>query len=130
METPHMRLSNSLAAAAVAVAALAPAAYAQRATTIHARTAGELAELCAANPAQGIGDARVNYCHGFAQGAVDVMLHDAGEKKPFCFPSPMPTRTETLNQFVRWVRADSSRASLAAAGGLFQFLRDRYPCGR
>lgn len=124
-----MRLPPILATVAIAVV-LAPGAHAQRGTNIHARTAGELAELCAANPAQGIGDARVNYCHGFAQGAVDVMLHDAGEKKPFCFPSPMPTRTETLSQFVRWVRADSSRASLAAAGGLFQFLRERYPCGR
>ncbi len=124
-----MRLPAILAAALAGVA-LAPVAHAARGTNIHARTAGELAELCAANPAQGIGDARVNYCHGFAQGAVDVMLHDAGEKKPFCFPSPMPTRTETLGQFVRWVRADSSRASLAAAGGLFQFLTDRYPCGK
>ncbi len=123
-----MTVSRSLAAAAMIGAALIPAARAQRATNLHARTAGELAELCAANPREGLGDARVNYCHGFAQGALDVILHDAGEKKPFCFPSPTPTRTETLNQFVRWVRADSARASLAAAGGLYQFMTERYPC--
>ncbi len=125
-----MSFTRFLAAAAVMGAALAPAAHAQRAINLHARTAGELANLCAATPRAGAGDAEVNYCHGFAQGAVDVMLHDAGEKKPFCFPSPMPTRTETLNQFVRWVRVDSSRASLAAAGGLYQFLTERYPCGK
>jgi Rap1a immunity proteins len=125
-----MSLPRFLAAVAITGAVLAPSAYAQRATNLHARTAGELAELCAANPRSGLGDAQVNYCHGFAQGAVDVMLHDAGEKKPFCFPNPTPTRTETLGQFVRWVRADSSRASLPAAGGLYQFLTERYPCGR
>ncbi|MBV8613377.1 MAG: hypothetical protein JOY66_06340 [Acetobacteraceae bacterium] len=124
-----MSLSRFLAAI-TAIAALAPSAHAQRATNLHARTAGELADLCAANLRGGLGDAEVNYCHGFAQGAVDVMLHDAGEKKPFCFPSPTPTRTETLGQFVRWVRADSSHASLPAAGGLYQFLTERYPCNR
>ncbi|MBV8869442.1 MAG: hypothetical protein JOY65_08505 [Acetobacteraceae bacterium] len=125
-----MSLSHLLAAVAVVGAVLTPAAHAQRATNLHARTAGELADLCAASPRGGLGDAQVNYCHGFAQGAVDVMLHDAGEKKPFCFPSPTPTRTETLGQFVRWVRADSSHASLPAAGGLHQFLTERYPCNR
>ena len=125
-----MSLPRFLAAVAITGAVLAPSAHAQRATNLHTRTAGELAELCAANPRSGLGDAQVNYCHGFAQGAVDVMLHDAGEKKPFCFPNPTPTRTETLSQFVRWVRADSSRASLPAAGGLYQFLTERYPCGR
>jgi hypothetical protein len=125
-----MSLLRLLAVTATVGAALAPAAHAQRATNLHARTAGELAELCASNPREPLGDARVNYCHGFAQGAVDVMLHDAGDKKPFCFPNPTPTRTETLNQFVRWVRADSARASFQAAGGLFRFLTERYPCGK
>ncbi|HJS84081.1 MAG TPA: Rap1a/Tai family immunity protein [Acetobacteraceae bacterium] len=124
-----MNLPRCLAVALIGTA-LVPAAHAQRATNLHAKTAGELAELCAANPRSGLGDAQVNYCHGFAQGAVDVMLHDAGNKRPFCFPSPTPTRTETLNQFVRWVRSDSSHASLPAAGGLYQFLTERYPCGK
>ncbi len=123
-----MKLLMLSACAALALA-LVPTAHAQRGTVLHAGTAGQLAELCAANPREELGDARVNYCHGFAQGAVDVILHDAGEKKPFCFPRPAPTRTDTLNQFVRWVRAEPAHAQLPAAGGLYRFLQDTYPCG-
>jgi hypothetical protein len=119
--------ATALAAAALAFA-FAPRADAARAVDLHARTAGQLAELCAANPNQGLGEARLNYCHGFAQGAVDVMLHDAGDKKPFCFPNPAPKRSETLGQFVRWVHADPARERMEAAGGLFRFLTAQYPC--
>ncbi len=125
-----MRLSLPLVAAALAACALAPSAQAQRAINLHAGTAGELAEMCAANPRQETGDAKINYCHGFAQGAVDVFVHFEGEKKTFCFPKPTPTRTETLSQFVAWVRADPARARFQAAAGLYRFLQGRYPCGK
>ena len=91
---------------------------APRAINLHARTAGELAELCGANPREPAADAKINYCHGFAQGAVDVELHHAGPKKPFCFPNPMPTRTATLNEFVDWVRALPEHASWAPPGAV------------
>ena len=106
------------------------AGLAARAITPTVRTAGELADVCAANPNQAIGDARINFCNGFAQGAVEVMLHDAGERRPFCFPSPTPTRTETMRQFVGWVRANSTRAPIPAIEGLYQFLHEKYPCGK
>ncbi len=118
-----MRFPVAFTTAAVATALLAPAAHAQRGTVLHATTAAQLADLCAADPRQELGDAKINYCHGFAQGALDVVLHDAGNKKPFCFPSPMPTRTATLGEFVRWVRADPAHAKESAAGGLYRFLR-------
>jgi hypothetical protein len=101
---------------------------APRGIDLHARTAGELAALCGANPREPGADAKINYCHGFAQGALDVELQQAGDKKPFCFPSPMPTRTATLSEFVNWVRALPEHARLAAAPGLVQFLRERFPC--
>lgn len=106
------------------------AVHAQRATSLHAGTAGQLADLCAADPRQELGDAKINYCHGFAQGALDVILHNAGDKKPFCVPSPPPTRTATLNEFVRWVRADPARGRFSAAGGLYRFMQASYPCGK
>ena len=124
-----MRLAPPLAVALLALTLL-PAAHAARTTNIRARTAGELAELCAANPNQQLGDAMVNFCHGFAQGAVDVALHDAGANRPFCFPSPPPTRTATLADFVGWVRAAPARSREPAAEGLMQFLSQRYACGK
>ena len=123
-----MKHRPAIAAALVAGALLPTAAHAQRAISLHATTAGQLADLCAASPREQQGDARINYCHGFAQGALDVILHDAGDKKPFCLPTPTPTRTATLNDFVRWVRADPEHARYGAAEGLYRFMRARYPC--
>lgn len=114
-----------LSTAAIALPLLAEAA---QPVNLHARTAGELAALCGANPKEPGGDARINYCHGFAQGVVDVELEHAGDKKPFCWPTPAPTRAATLGSFVDWVRALPAHASEGAADGLTHFLGERYPC--
>ena len=113
---------------ASACLALPLAAHAQRQIDLHARTAGELADLCGASSREPGGDAKINYCHGFAQGVVDVELQHAGATKPFCFPSPAPTRTATLAQFVTWARDSSDHRSEPAADGLMHFLAQRYPC--
>lgn len=118
----------SLAAALLLTTLPLAAQAAPRAISLHARTAGELAELCGANPRDPGADAKINYCHGFAQGALDVELHYAGANKPFCFPNPMPTRTATLNDFVRWVRASPENAKFGAAPGLIRFMHERFPC--
>jgi hypothetical protein len=96
--------------------------------TLQARTAGELAALCAADPASPAADAKINYCHGFAQGAVDDRLHFAGDKKPFCFPNPTPSRSATLKEFVAWVRSNPANHDLPVLEGLFRFLEERFPC--
>ncbi len=107
---------------------LAVPVQAQRAVVLQARTAGDLAELCAASPKDPQGDAKINFCHGFAQGAITVELRHTEGKKPFCFPSPAPTRTATMNEFVAWVRSMPDHKTPPAIEGLFQFLGERYPC--
>jgi len=121
---------RSLTAAAVLAAAslVALPAEAQRATVLQARTAGELADLCAANPKEALGDAKINFCHGYIQGAIQTDIRRSEGKKAFCFPNPQPTRTETTNDFVKWVRASPDRKTPPAVEGLFQFLSERYPC--
>ncbi|HEY2620396.1 MAG TPA: Rap1a/Tai family immunity protein [Acetobacteraceae bacterium] len=114
--------------AAVTAVLLAVPAQAQRAVLLQARTAGDLAELCAASPKDPQGDAKINFCHGFAQGAITVELRHTEGKKPFCFPSPSPTRTATMNEFVAWVRSMPDHKTPPAIDGLFQFLGERYPC--
>jgi len=107
----------------------AGAVQAQRGVNLQARTAGDLAGLCGTNPKDPLGDAKINFCHGFAQGAItDEFRHDQGGKKPFCFPSPPPSRSATMGEFVNWVRAMPEHASMPAVDGLFQFLGERYPC--
>ncbi len=107
---------------------LALPAQAQRSVSLQARTTGELADLCAASPRDALGDAKINYCHGFAQGAIQADIRRTEGKKAFCFPSPPPTRTATMNEFVNWVRAQPDHKTPPAVEGLFQFLGERYPC--
>jgi hypothetical protein len=122
-----MKPLTLLAAAAVSLPlALPSAAQAQRAIDLHVRSAGDLAELCSVSPREAGGDAKINYCHGFAQGVVDAELARAGDHRPFCFPSPAPSRSATLHQFADWVR-DGHRND-GAVEGLMHFLAQRYPC--
>ena len=91
-----------------------------------ARTAGDLAALCATDPNSQSADDRINFCHGFAQGAINQLFR-AG-KKNFCFPSPTPTRSATMREFVGWVRGVPANGNLPALEGLFRFLGERFPC--
>jgi hypothetical protein len=123
-----MKVLASLVALALIPLLLASPARAQRVLSVQARTAGELADLCAANPKDPQGDAKINFCHGYAQGAIAVELRRAGDKKPFCFPSPPPTRTATMAEFVNWARSLPEHKAEPALDGLFKFLAERYPC--
>jgi len=116
------------ATAVLSALLLALPAQAQRSAILQARTTGDLAELCAANPKDPQGDAKINFCHGFAQGAIQVEIRRTEGKKAFCFPNPPPTRTATMSEFVNWVRALPDHKTPPAIEGLFQFLGERYPC--
>jgi hypothetical protein len=96
--------------------------------TLQARTAGELAALCASDPSSPGADAKINFCHGFAQGAVDDRMHVSADKKPFCFPNPTPSRATTMRDFVAWVRGEPANRDLPVLDGLFRFLGERFPC--
>ena len=56
--------------------------------SLHARTAGDLAELCGANPRDPQGDAKINYCHGFAQGVVDRRTAACRRQEAVLLPQP------------------------------------------
>jgi hypothetical protein len=114
--------------AALSALLLALPAQAQRSASFQARTAGDLAELCAANPKEPLGDAKINFCHGFAQGAITTEQRHTEAKKLFCFPSSPPSRSATMNEFVNWVKALPEHRTPPAADGFFQFLGERFPC--
>jgi hypothetical protein len=122
---------KKLLAAAIllsAIASIAPSAQAASEVAIRARTAGDLANLCAAPSREPGADARINFCHGFAQGALDVDRKHAEEHKLFCFPANAPNRTVVMGEFVNWVRALPEHASQSAIDGLFHFFQERFPC--
>jgi hypothetical protein len=96
-----------------------------------ANTSGDLVELCTATPDNPIGTAAINFCEGFAQGAVLVeMQNQAAFRGPklFCMPNPPPSRNQALNDFVNWARSSPDRLAQSSTDGLFRFLSERYPC--
>jgi hypothetical protein len=121
-----MKATTLLATALLLATSLSTGPAHAQAPGPHVRTAGDLAALCGSDPREPGGAARVNYCDGFAQGAVDVELRHA-TTKPFCIP-PGTKREVTLHEFATWARAEPSRASDDATSGLFHFLAERYPC--
>ena len=121
-------MNRVLALTVLASAVLSFTAMAALPIALRADTAGDLAEDCGANPRQPGADAKMNFCVGFAQGAIDVELHYAGDKKPFCIPHPGPSREATMGEFAAWVRAIPDRRSIPAAPGLVKFMTERFPC--
>jgi hypothetical protein len=107
------------------------AGYAVTEANFAARTTGDIVELCDPQSDSALANAAVNFCSGFAQGAVSVeMAHDAGSRsmKLFCLPDPPPTRNEAIKEFVQWARAAPDRMGAPAVDGLIGFLGERYPC--
>ncbi|HEY2107472.1 MAG TPA: Rap1a/Tai family immunity protein [Candidatus Binataceae bacterium] len=128
MKTPTACAILATCVSAVCLLAIGLDAQAAQPISVRVRTAGDLAELCGVNTKDSAADAKINWCHGFAQGVVDLELQHTADKKPFCFPSPPPPRAKTLDEFVNWVRAMPDHRSLGATEGLFKFLAERFPC--
>ena len=121
------------AALALLVASLATATAATAAAqndTLRVRTAGDLADLCGASRTDPTGPERINFCHGYTQGALEMeMKRERAVKKPLiCITSPAPTRAATVDEFVKWVRAIPAHATQPATDGFFQFMSERFPC--
>jgi hypothetical protein len=125
-----MTLKNWTVASALLV--LAPcAAQAASEANFAAGTTGDLVELCSATPDSAMGTAAVNFCEGFAQGAVSVEMQNLAAfrgPKLFCMPNPPPSRDQALSEFAKWAHASPDRMSASSTDGLFRFLSERYPC--
>lgn len=112
--------------ASMLLLALPFAANAQN-TVLHARTAQELAELCASNGKDPAGAARLNFCIGYAQATFDLETRRAGDKKPFCISSPSPSRAQTMAEFATWVKSSADKGGNPQEA-LMRFMGQRFPC--
>ena len=95
------------------------------------RTTADLVALCDPQSDSALDNAGINFCEGFAQGAVLVeQEHEANKRSPkfFCLPDPAPTRNEAISAFVKWARGSPDRLAMPAVDGLISFLGDQYPC--
>jgi hypothetical protein len=95
------------------------------------RTLRDLIDICAPAKEDPMMTAAINYCHGFAQGAVAVEEAHGGHRdvrKLFCLPSPPPPSGSEITRFIAWANALPSRLDEPAIDGMFIYLAETYPC--
>ncbi len=115
-----------LAALVAAYGAMPSLAHSQG-VALHARTAGELAELCSNSGKDPAGAAKLNFCLGYAQGTFDGEVRRSPNKKPYCLPNPAPQRTATMLDFAGWVKSSGVTAS-PSQEALLRFMAQKFPC--
>jgi hypothetical protein len=131
------KLGQSLAAVALAIGVsggVAQAVTVQDYQNTALTSAADLAALCSAKPDDSVGTAAINFCHGYARGAVATyMQREAASRRPlklFCIPTPAPVPGPTLTAFAEWVKANPQYANDKPVDGLFRFLGITFPCGK
>jgi Rap1a immunity proteins len=95
------------------------------------RTVRDLIEICAPAKEDPMMTAAINYCHGFAEGAVIVEEAHEGQRdvrKLFCLPSARPASGSEITKFIAWANAMPSRLDEPAIDGMFIYLAETYPC--
>jgi hypothetical protein len=119
----------ALGAALTAGATMASAAVME--SQFPPRTVRDLIEMCAPAKDDPMMTAAINYCHGFAQGAIVVEEAHEGQpsaRKLFCLPSPPPAEGSEITKFIAWANALPSRLDEPAVDGMFIYLAETYPC--
>jgi hypothetical protein len=96
------------------------------------KTTGDLIALCQATKDDPLMTPAVNFCNGFAEGAVEIALGyetiARRDRQPFCLPTPRPSHNEAVAQFAAWANAAPGRLDDPPGLGLMRFLVQQYPC--
>ena len=75
-------------------------------------TIDDLVELRDPTSDSAMANTGVNFCLGFAQGAVLIKMQSQltpRSVKLFCMPTPLPSRIEAIREFVDWARPSGDR---------------------
>jgi hypothetical protein len=91
----------------------------------------DVVDVCTTPASDPMYAAAIGFCHGYLVGAYQyhAALFGAGKSKPVvCFPDPPPTRTQAIDRFIAWVKADPARGKERPADALTQYLVESFPC--
>jgi len=91
----------------------------------------DVVDVCTVAESDPLYTASIAFCHGYLVGAYQyhLALFGAGKSKPVvCFPDPPPTRTQAVERFIAWVKADPARAKDRPADALTRYLIESFPC--
>lgn len=93
----------------------------------------DVVDVCDVAESDPMYTASIAFCHGYLVGAYQyhTALFGTGKSKPVvCFPDPPPTRTQAVERFIAWVKADPARGKERPADALTQYLVESFPCDK
>lgn len=109
-----------------------PAAFVAAATQDNflVRTAADLVALCTADQSDPMMPEALGFCQGFGVGVYRTLeATQAGLPRPlFCPPSPPPTRSTAIANFIAWVKVNPNVASEPPDDAILDYLEHTYPC--
>lgn len=91
----------------------------------------DVVDVCTVPESDPLYTASIAFCHGYLVGAYQyhvAMFGHGKSKSVVCLPEPPPSRTQAVDQFISWVKADPARAKDKPADALTQFLVETWPC--
>ena len=99
--------------------------------TFELRYAEDLVRACSVPPKHTLYRNATGFCHGVLTGA--YRYYDATvkvENRFVCTPTPVPTRTKVMNDFVTWAKSHSQFMKDPPIDTLFRYLEETFPCGK
>ncbi len=90
----------------------------------------DLVAVCSAQPSDPNYIAAIHFCHGFGVGFSryhDALKEGKGFTPIFCFPETA-TRTQVLNEYVRYSKAHPEYDKDTVGDVITKFLVDTFPC--
>ena len=96
-----------------------------------ANTTQDLVNLCSASPDDPMYHQAINFCHGYFVGAYHY--YEAVSSGPkgirfVCPPDPIPSRNDTIDEFIQWARANPQHWEETPVETEFRFLMEKWPC--
>jgi hypothetical protein len=95
------------------------------------QTTENLINLCTVSPDDPLYHQAVNFCHGYLVGAFhyyEAAGSGPGGLKLVCLPDPPPSRNDTIDMFIEWVRAHPQHWKEKPVETEFRFLMQKWPC--
>ena len=100
-------------------------------STFELRDAGDLVRACSVPPKDKLYANAMGFCHGVLTGAYRYYQASVTAENRFvCTPTPVPTRTKVMNDFVAWARSHPQYMKEPPIDTLFRYLEETFPCGK
>ncbi len=95
------------------------------------RTTQNLLNLCSASQDDILYAEAINFCHGYLVGAYhyhEVSRIGPNADSEICVPVPAPSRNETVDLFIEWVKANPQHHNELPVEAQFRFLHETWLC--